>query len=126
MAGTNLVGHILSGLRRGEPQIAISSKSVVRDYLSARDCATGIRLAAERGTAGEIYNLGTGIPTSIACLHETIQMVSGIQFELVESPKPDEIERFVLDPGKAQRELGFEPRDTLEEMIRAAWQGFTG
>ena len=53
-------------------------------------------------------------------------MVSDIQFELVENPKPDEIERFVLDPGKAQRELGFEPRDTLEEMIRAAWKGFAG
>lgn len=126
MAGTNLVGHILSALRRGERQIAISSNTVVRDYLSARNCATGIRLAAERGTAGQIYNLGTGIPTSIASLQETIQTVSGIQFELVENPKPDEIEHFVLDPGKAKRELGFEPRDTLEEMIGSAWKGFAG
>jgi UDP-glucose 4-epimerase len=40
-------------------------------------------------------------------------------------PRPGELQRSVLDPGRAVDELGWRPERSLEEGLRETWEWFT-
>jgi nucleoside-diphosphate-sugar epimerase len=87
--------------------------------------ARGLQACALRGGAGEIYNLASGVETSIRELAETINELTGNPTPIALTPARDwdhSGQRYG-DPGKAEGELGFRAevglRDGLERTI--AW-----
>ena len=66
-----------------------------RDYISAEDAARLLRLVAERGAAGEAYNLGSGRPTRMRELLERMLSDAGID--------PTAVREQRTVPGAAQR-----------------------
>jgi UDP-glucose 4-epimerase len=87
----------------------------VRDYIYVGDCASA-NLRVLRQGDGRIYNIGTGIPTTVNQLFHTLQPLtrfSGIPHYT--SPKKGDIYRTYLDITRAQRELGWEPMMSLGE-----------
>lgn len=66
--------------RRGQSRIRCGNVGLSRDYLDVRDVAAGVLLLAERGRAGEAYNLCSGVPRKLVDL---LRLVSGGE------PEPD-------------------------------------
>jgi UDP-glucose 4-epimerase len=92
-----------------------------RDYVYAADVAEAT-LAALAGPVG-IFNVGTGVATSVLGLLEACVKVSGVEPKPVfDPPRPGELQRSVLDPALAERELGFRATTELFEGLAATWE----
>lgn len=99
--------------------------SQTRDLLYVEDAAIGIEAALDRSSAGGVYNLSSGVETSIRQLAETICRLVGFEGELIwDASKPGGAPRRALDPAKARAELGFEARTGLEEGLRRTIQWY--
>jgi UDP-glucose 4-epimerase len=96
-----------------------------RDFVYVEDVARGLVACAERGTPGDVYNLASGVETTIRELAELIVDLSGSSSQLEIAPRrpwDHSIMRFG-SPEKARLELGFEARTRLEDGLRRtiAW-----
>jgi nucleoside-diphosphate-sugar epimerase len=95
-----------------------------RDLIYVEDMADGLIACATRGEAGEIYNLASGVETTIRELAEMINALTGNPTPLMLAPPRDwdhSGQRYGSTE-KAARDLGFEARtalhDGLENTIR--------
>jgi UDP-glucose 4-epimerase len=90
--------------------------SKVRDYVYIDDVAAANVLALERGT-GEIFNIGTGVPTTdyeVFCLVRDLLGRNEVQPRY--APKrPGEIDKIYLAISKARKLLGWEPTIAIGE-----------
>jgi UDP-glucose 4-epimerase len=96
-----------------------------RDFVYVEDVARGLVACAERGTPGDVYNLASGVETTIRELAELILELSGSSSQLEIAPRrpwDHSIMRFG-SPEKARLELGFEAQTRLEDGLRRtiAW-----
>jgi UDP-glucose 4-epimerase len=88
-----------------------------RDFVYAEDVARGLVDCAQQGTPGDVYNLASGVETTIRALAEQIIELSGSSSSLVVAPRRP-WDHSVLRFGsteKAARELGFKAQTPLEE-----------
>ncbi len=95
----------------------------IRDYIHVVDLAVGHVLAIEQLKAGtHIYNLGTGQGVSVLELIETFKRVNkvDIPYEIVERRAGD-IAISYADATKAEKELGFKTKHSVEDMVKDAY-----
>ncbi len=92
-----------------------------KSYIHARDLARAIHMVAEKAPLGTIYNAGPPKPTSIRALVETVAKVMGIPFEQLCQVTEDRLgqdSRYWLDSSAIKRDLGWEPKISLDEGIK--------
>lgn len=99
----------------------------VRDYIHVSDLAEAHVAAAQRLAAGQeiepVYNLGSGEGSSVRQIMDTIREVTGIDFEPELHPRrPGDPDRIVATGELATRDLGWQMRHTLEQMVASAWE----
>ena len=118
-----LVAH---GLERRWPPLV--SAHVARDFVHVDDVADAyLRAAAVRSDEpGAVYNIGSGIQTTLSQVVDVARGVFGIEAEPVWATMPNrawDTEVWVADPGRARRELGWEARISLADGLggMAAW-----
>ena len=97
-----------------------------KSYIHARDLARAIQLVAEKGPMGKIYNVGPKDPTSIRTLMEKTAVALKMPFEQLVEMAPDRLgqdSRYWLDSSAIKRDLGWEPKISLEEGLdeMVAW-----
>ena len=93
-----------------------------RDFVNVADVVQANLLAAQKGVAGEIYNVASGRTHTLLELADTIEKVSGRKLERISRPKrAGDVHESSADISKI-RALGFEPRVSLEEGLKAMWQ----
>jgi UDP-glucose 4-epimerase len=101
--------------------------TAVRDYIHVLDLADAHIRALDSLTPGvhEIYNLGSGLGSSVREVLDAIAVVTGIP------PKTVETERRAGDPpmlvatnAKIRQALGWNPEFTLNQIISDAWAFF--
>ena len=86
-----------------------------RDFVYVGDIAQANLLAIGRGD-GEIFNIGTGVGTSINTVFRLLKKATGYSGEEIHaSAKAGEVFKIYLDASKARNELGWAERVTLEE-----------
>lgn len=88
-----------------------------RDFVYVEDVARGLIACAGRGEPGDVYNLASGVETTIRRLAESIVELSGSSSSLEIAPRrpwDHSILRFG-SPEKARNELGFEAQTSLED-----------
>jgi UDP-glucose 4-epimerase len=91
-----------------------------RDYVYAGDVARATLAAV--GREG-VFNIGTGIETSVLELYDLCRRVAGSELEAEPAEaRVGEIQRSVLEPSRAREELGWQPEVSLEEGLRLTWQ----
>jgi UDP-glucose 4-epimerase len=70
-----------------------------------------------------VLNVGTGVEVSVLELYDAISRVSGIERDPEHAAaRLGELQRSVLDPRRAERELGWRPRHSLDDGLRATWE----
>ncbi|MDX6486895.1 MAG: UDP-glucose 4-epimerase, partial [Gaiellaceae bacterium] len=95
-----------------------------RDYVYVGDVVRAVLAAA--GHAGGVFNIGTGVATSVLELYEAIQRVSGIEREPELAPERlGELQRSVLDISLAGRELAWKPEQPLDDGLAETWGWIT-
>ena len=99
----------------------------VRDYIHVADLAVSHVAAARRLAAGEpilpVYNLGSGDGVSVGEIMATVARVTGIDFTPEIAPRrAGDPDRIVTSGALAARDLRWEMRHSLEEMVRSAWE----
>jgi UDP-glucose 4-epimerase len=108
----------------GTPTI-FGDGSQTRDYVYVADVVAAMLLAMDHDGGG-IYNVGSGIETSVLDLYEAIQAASGIRCEPVLAPaRLGELQRSVLDPALAGRELGWQAQRPLADGLADTWRWVT-
>ena len=92
-----------------------------RDFVHVTDIVRANLLALERDeAAGRVYNVGTGRPTSVLRVAELLaeQLDFSEKPDVVGKYRAGDIRHCYADIGRIARELGFEPRVSLEEGMR--------
>lgn len=98
----------------------------VRDYIHVLDLAEGHLRALEAlqtRTGAHVWNLGTGQGYSVMEMVRAFEAASGKPVPYCVAPRrPGDIATCFADPAKAERELGWKARRSLDEMMRDAWR----
>jgi UDP-glucose 4-epimerase len=118
---------IFMGLLRdgGTPKI-FGDGSQTRDYVYVHDVVRAMLLAFDH-EGGGVYNIGAGTETSVLELYQAIQQVSGVWREPELAPaRLGELQRSVLDPSLAGRELGWQAEYGLVDGLAETWSWVTG
>ena len=116
-------------LQEGRDLTIFGDGSQTRDYIYVGDVADAFVTAASAPlpAAAKLdargYNIGTGVETSVVELAEMLRRASGKDVAIQLAPKrPGELQRSVLDPRKAERELGWKARVGLEEGLKETYR----
>ena len=112
------VARVITAALRGVPVEVEADGSLVRDYLFVDDQAGAIARVLWKGDPGSTYNIGSGVQVSGSELADMILRLCG---------KPPSLKRFVKEAPRwsyaietrRMRPLGWEPRTTLSEGLRA-------
>lgn len=90
-----------------------------RDFVSVADVVRATLAAQGRPS---VFNIGTGVETSIVDLYERCRRIAGADVEPdFEPARLGELQRSVVDPSRAQQELGWTAAVGLEEGLRQTW-----
>ena len=101
-------------LLAGEQCTIFGTGEQTRDFVYVDDVVDAFARAATRGT-GLLMNVGTGRETSVNRLYSTMADAAGVATPpLYAPPRPGELARSSLDPGRAAIHLGWESWTTLE------------
>jgi len=94
--------------------------SQTRDFNYVSNAIDAVLRAADKGRAGEAYNVGSGEETSIAHLAKSIIELTGSTSKIVSRPRRegDRGLRFVMSIAKAKNELGYGPRVRFLEGLK--------
>ena len=103
---------------------------VARDFVWVDDVVDALLLAAEKAPdrAGAVYNVGSGVQTTVATLVDTARRVLNIEAEPAWGTMPPrswDTTCWVADNRRIRADLGWHPRtDVAEGLLRtAAWLG---
>jgi UDP-glucose 4-epimerase len=112
-----VVSKFLADAHAGRPLSVHGDGEQTRDYTYVDDAVEATMLAAIRPRAeGEVFNVGTGIETSVNALGLAIGHALGVEVELrhIDRRDIDNIRRRVVNIEKARRMLRWTPQITLD------------
>ncbi len=106
-------------LASGERPTVYGDGTQTRDYIYVGDVVSAALAAAESEVTGSI-NIGTGIETDVLELAAKLGELGGRDdFEPELAPaRTGEVQRIALDPGRAERELGWRAQTSLVDGLR--------
>jgi UDP-glucose 4-epimerase len=121
-----VVAKFFAAARDGAPLQVHGDGEQTRDFTYVDDAVDATLLAALAPRAeGEVFNVGTGIETSVNDLARRVGQAVGrpVRIEHIDRRDIDNIRRRVVSIEKARRMLRWIPRTTLDDGLRltAAW-----
>ena len=115
-----VVAIFMKRLRAGGTPRIFGDGKQTRDYVYVGDVVAATVAAVDHG--GGVLNIGTGVETSVLDLYARVQRAAGIERDPgFAPPRPGELQRSVLDPALAERELSWKPTHSLDEGLAETW-----
>lgn len=116
----NMASQFMWAMQRNEQPVIYGGGKQTRDFVFVKDVVNAHILAMKFKTGGEIFNIGTGVATSLNQLVDILNNVLGknIRPKYIEMPVKNYIYTQLADITKARRMLGYEPRYSLEEGLK--------
>jgi GDP-4-dehydro-6-deoxy-D-mannose reductase len=105
---------------RRSDRLEVGNLEVIRDITDVRDVVRGYRMLAERGRAGEVYNLGMGEGTKLADALEYLTSLASVPIEIhVDQARvrPVDQPKLVADASKLREAVGWEPRYAIQQTL---------
>lgn len=121
-----LIPVVIEAARTGKEIPIYGTGENIRDWLHVDDHADALLLVAEKGAAGESYNIGGRAEHTNLDLVKTICRIMDERFPDAEwgehatlinfvQDRPGHDQRYAIDCSKLERELGWVPKKTLQE-----------
>jgi UDP-glucose 4-epimerase len=115
-AGVNAI--FIGMMARGKVPTIYGNGEQVRDYVYVGDVARANVLALTKGD-GDIFNIGTGVPTSVNQIYEALQKIFSFDAPAhYAAARAGEIDKIYLDAAKAGRVLGWKPQMGFYEGLK--------
>jgi UDP-glucose 4-epimerase len=116
-----VIGKFFDAARAGLPLTIHGDGEQTRDYTFVSDAIDATVLAAVSPKAlGDVFNIGTGVETSVNTLANEINSLFGghLRIEYVDRRDIDNIRRRALNPEKVRVRLGWSPQVRMREGLR--------
>lgn len=116
----NLVSQFLWTMKKGGRPVIYGDGSQTRDFTYVKDVVKANIMAMESGCKSEIFNVGTGVETSLNGVVGILNNILGtdIEPEYVRNEVKNYISTQRADMSKIRKAVGFEPEFGLERGIR--------
>ena len=128
-----MIPDFASGIARVElgkaEFLPVGNLSAKRDFTHVRDVARAYRLLAERGKAGEVYNIGSQIVYSAQEILNRLCALVSREIPVRQDPakmRPSDTPVVCCDHGKLTRDTGWAPEIPMDEILREVldeWRG---
>ena len=99
-------------------------KSSARDYTYINDMMKAIEYVINHPNKYEIMNLGNSNPISLQDMLNTVEKVTGKKIKTIENYLPGQMKETLADISKARKIIGYNPKTTLEEMVKIYYEWF--
>lgn len=121
--GTGVVTAWLEAARNEAPIYLFGDGEISRDYLFVSDAVSATLASLEARNASGIYNIGTGVSTTLDSLLNLVHEVTGRKLVVVRvSQRPsDSVKAIALDSSKALADFDWRPIVVLREGIAETW-----
>lgn len=131
--GTNVVPIVFGRLERGEPAVIYGDDydtrdgTCLRDYVHVADVATAHAdaldaLAVTSDPSHRVYNVGTGVGTTVRELVDEMMRLVGSHLEPLIAPRrPGDAAVVIADARRLEAELGWRARFGAREALASAW-----
>lgn len=117
-----IVGTILARLARKQPVEVWGDGSIVRDFVYAPDAAEATVSALQYVGSERIFNVGSGMGTSIIQLIEIVQEVTGRRVDVMfGSARSSDVPSNILDISRARKEFNWVPKTGLRDGVALTW-----
>jgi UDP-glucose 4-epimerase len=118
-----VVAIFINKLLKGERPTIFGNGNQTRDFIFVEDAVSACLKAMEYKGKKEIFNIGTGIETSINELYKIISKLLKTKLKPKYAPgKPGDLKRSCLDISLAKRELEWKPKYNLEKGLQKTIQ----
>jgi dTDP-L-rhamnose 4-epimerase len=115
---TGILSIFSNRMRRGLPVNIFEDGMESRDFVHVSDAARAISLALDRTVQGfHALNIGSGVPTSVLQIAETLRALLGSQSELTVTGdfRAGDIRHCYADLARAREVLGYAPLLTVDQ-----------
>jgi len=116
--------HIfLKSMGENRPLKIYGTGEQTRDFTYVDDITKATLSAAQRGRAGEIYNLGGGFQQKLSDIFPLIEKTcrKKVKIKKIEKQKGD-VNHTYADISKAKKDLGYKPQVRLQEGLEQEWR----
>jgi len=116
-----LAQRIVEARQRGADSMVVGNLTARRDLTDVRDVVRAYRLLAERGEAGEVYNVCSGRDVAIADVAMELQRLAGTELRFELDPalaRPVDVPVVRGDYTKLHAATGWEPSISLERTLQ--------
>jgi GDP-4-dehydro-6-deoxy-D-mannose reductase len=107
-------------IQRGDERALRLGNEVVRDYLHVEDVVSAYLSLAERGRAGEVYNVASGVGIRTVELGRDVLLRAGVSAEISFEPalvRASDIPTLIGSPAKLALDTGWAPTKTHSDII---------
>lgn len=104
------------------PTLMVGNLSAQRDFLYVGDVVLAYIALADYGGAGEVYNIGSGIPRSIESVLQKLINATAVNIDIRIDPerfRPVDVAILCADTSKIRRDTSWTPRDAFDSDLRA-------
>jgi UDP-glucose 4-epimerase len=118
---SEVITQFIGRLAKNFPLVIFGDGEQTRDFVHVQDVAEANMLALKgEGIAGETFNVGTGVATSINKLASILLEVANKTDLKIRRSKPrkGDIRHSVADISKARKKLGYSPKISLKDGLK--------
>ena len=125
--GQGFIATAMGNVLAGKNITVFGQSGTVRDYVHAKDVASGMVAALENGTNGAVYNIGSGVGRSnldIVDLIRPLAQKANLPVNLShEAERKFDVAANVLNFGRLLSCSGWLPKISIEEGLQEMWLG---
>lgn len=103
-----------------EPSLLVGNLEAQRDFLDVRDVVRAYRMVIDAGEPGEVYNISSGRPCSIASIVERLVAMARIPLDVRQDParmRPADTPVIYGDASKLMERTGWRPTIPIEQTL---------